>query len=188
VAAWQKAVSAFAPYHLLPEPFLYGFADVIISQQYFTGYLLGKIYSGHGTLLYYPAAFAIKSTLGLMLLLLLLLLLLLRPVALAMRRTQCWRELGFLLMPAAVYFVAAMRSCFNIGVRHILPVYPFLIVLAFAAWRLVRMGTFWRYGVAAILVLSVLSSVRAFPGPLDVPRKEACRHIAATRHQDDHVQ
>ena len=157
----KKAVLAFARYHLLPEPFLYGFADVIISQQYFTGYLLGKIYSGHGTLLYYPAAFAIKSTLGLMLLLLLL------PVALAMRRTQCWRELGFLLIPAAVYFVAAMRSGFNIGVRHILPVYPFLIVLAaFTAWRLARMGTVWRYGVAAILVLSVISSVRAFPNYL----------------------
>jgi 4-amino-4-deoxy-L-arabinose transferase-like glycosyltransferase len=157
----KKAVSIFARYHLLPEPFLYGFADVIISQQYVTGYLLGKIYSGHGSLLYYPAAFAIKSTLGLMLLLLLL------PVAMAMRRTKYWREFGFLLIPAAVYFVTAMRSGFNTGVRHILPVYPFLIVLAaFAAWHLARMGTVWRYVVAAIVVLSVISSVRAFPNYL----------------------
>jgi tetratricopeptide (TPR) repeat protein len=157
----KKAVSTFSRYHLLPEPFLYGFADVIISQQYFTGYLLGKIYSGHGTLLYYPAAFAIKSTLGLMLLLLLL------PVAMAMRRTKCWREFGFLLIPAAVYFVTAMRSGFNIGIRHILPVYPFLIVLAgFAAWHLARVGTVWRYVVAAIVALSVISSVRAFPNYL----------------------
>jgi tetratricopeptide (TPR) repeat protein len=157
----KKVVSTFARYHVLPEPFLYGFADVIISQQYFTGYLLGKIYSGHGSLLYYPAAFTIKSTLGLMLLLLLL------PVALAIRRAKSWREFGFLLIPAAVYFLTAMRSGFNIGVRHILPVYPFLIVLAaFTAWQLARGGTASRYVVAAILALSVISSARAFPNYL----------------------
>jgi len=157
----QKAVSAFARYHLLPESYLYGFADVIIMPRYFAGYLFGDIYQGHGRWLYFPAAFAVKSTLALMLLLLLL------PLAIALRRTHHWRELVFLLVPLVLYFGMAMRSGFNIGVRHILPIYPFLALLAaFAAWQLGSSWPAWKYAVAAILLCDIVSSARVFPNYL----------------------
>src|SRR5262249_19362446 len=35
-----------------------------------------------------------------------------------------------LLAAAVVFFAAAVRSSFNIGVRHILPVYPLLVLVA----------------------------------------------------------
>ena len=157
----QKAVSAFARYHLLPESYLYGFADVIVSQRYFTGYLFGEIYQGHGRWLYFPAAFAVKSTLAL------LLLLLLWPLAIALRRASKWRELVFLLIPSVLYFGMAMRSGFNIGVRHILPIYPFLVLLAaFAAWQIGSSRPAWKYAVAAVLLFDIVSSARAFPNYL----------------------
>jgi tetratricopeptide (TPR) repeat protein len=60
-----------------------------------------------------------------------------------------------------------MQSNFNIGVRHILPVYPFLIILAaFTAATLARLHKAWRYAISALIVFSVVSSVRAFPAYL----------------------
>src|SRR4029077_14620697 len=101
--------------------YLYGLTDILVfPQKFMRTYLFGKQYR-HTLWFYFPAVFVIKSTVGFLLLLRLL------PVAIALRRTERSREILFLLLPAAVYFLAAMRSGFNIGVLHILPVYPFLI-------------------------------------------------------------
>jgi hypothetical protein len=159
---WEKnLILTCAHYHLLPESYLYGLTDIIVfPQKFMRSYLFGKQYR-HTHWFYFPAVFVIKSTVGFLLLLLLL------PVAIALRRTERSREILFLLLPAAVYFLAAMRSGFNIGVRHILPVYPFLILLAaFAAWSLAQHGRIRRYAVALLLVFHCLSSARAFPNPL----------------------
>ncbi len=159
---WEKSVIlGCARRHLLPEAYLYGMTDILVfPQKFMRSYLFGKTYR-HAQWVYFPAAFVIKSTLGFLLLLLLL------PVAIALRRTDRWREILFLAIPAAVYFLAAMRSGLNIGVRHILPVYPFLIVLAaFAAWSLAQHGRVWRYAMALLLLFHCVSSARSFPNPL----------------------
>jgi 4-amino-4-deoxy-L-arabinose transferase-like glycosyltransferase len=158
----EKLLTTLARYHLLPEAYLFGFADVAITPQHFSSYLFGTVYL-HGRWFYFPAAFLIKSTIGFLLLLLLL------PVAIAMRSTRRRRELLFLAIPAAVYFLAAMKSDFNIGIRHILPVYPFLLILgAYTAWELGRSrqaspNKMWLYVVSALVLLHVVSSARAFP-------------------------
>jgi 4-amino-4-deoxy-L-arabinose transferase-like glycosyltransferase len=159
---WQKSlILGCAHHHLLPESYLYGATDILVfPERFMRSYVFGKQYR-HAQWFYFPAVFVIKSTLGFLLLLLLL------PVAIALRRTERWREILFLTIPAAVYLLAAMRSGFNIGVRHILPVYPFLVVLAaFAAWALAQHGPVWRYAVALFLVFHCVSSARAFPNPL----------------------
>jgi tetratricopeptide (TPR) repeat protein len=70
----------------------------------------------------------------------------------------------FVLVPGAVYFLVAMGSGMNIGVRHILPVYPFLMILAaWAAWRLIQRQRRWAYIVAILLLSNVVSSARTFP-------------------------
>jgi tetratricopeptide (TPR) repeat protein len=57
-----------------------------------------------------------------------------------------------------------MGSGMNIGVRHILPVYPFLMILAgWGAWKLIERQRRWAYVVAALLVWNVVSSARTFP-------------------------
>jgi len=159
---WERSVILFAArHHLLPEAYLLGLVDILVFPlKYMSSYVFGRLYR-HSRWFYFPAAFVIKSTLGLLLLLLLL------PVGLVLRRTRQKRELLFLLVPPVVYFVAAAQSGFNIGVRHILPVYPFLIVLAaFAAWQLSQFGRAWRYAVALLLIFQIISSARAFPNYL----------------------
>jgi 4-amino-4-deoxy-L-arabinose transferase-like glycosyltransferase len=161
----EKLLTALAHYHLLPQAYLFGFADVAITPQHFSSYLFGKVYP-HGRWFYFPAAFLIKSTIGVLLLLLFF------PVAIALQRTSQRREFLFLAVPAAVYFLAAMGSDFNIGIRHILPIYPFLLILAaYAAWSLGhssfgRSGNAWIYVVSALVLFHIVSSAHAFPNYL----------------------
>ena len=151
-----RVLMLIARYHLLPEAYLFGVADMFVTPRQFWSFVLGKIYPG-GRWFYFPLAFIIKSTLGVLILLLLV------PIA-ALRRADCLRQLLFLIIPAGVYFAAAMKSDFNIGIRHILPVYPFLLILAaFAAWTLGRSRKVWCWVVSALVLFHVASSVRAFP-------------------------
>jgi 4-amino-4-deoxy-L-arabinose transferase-like glycosyltransferase len=152
-----KMIITAGRWHLLPQSYLYGLADVGFTAEFSHTYLLGTVYP-HGVWPYFPIAFSIKTTLGLLILLALV------PLSLARSRIQCWRELLFLIVPAAVYFGVAMGSGMNIGVRHILPVYPFLMILAaWGAWRLIQRQRRWAYVVALLLVWNVVSSLRTFP-------------------------
>jgi Dolichyl-phosphate-mannose-protein mannosyltransferase len=152
-----KMIQTAVRWLLLPQSYLYGLADVGFTADFSHTYLLGKVYP-HGVWLYFPVAFAIKTTLGLLILLALV------PLSLARSRIEHWRELLFLIVPAAIYFGMAMASGMNIGVRHILPVYPFLMILAaWGAWRLIQRQRRWAYVVALLLLWNVVSSARTFP-------------------------
>ena len=150
-------ISTLARWHVLPESYLYGLADVRLTANYYTSYVLGKIYA-HGVWFYFPIAFLIKSTIGF------LALLLITVGVIVTRRLNHWREIVFLVVPPAFYLVVAFTVGMNIGVRHILPVYVFLSVLiGGAAWALVRHSRKWAYLVVALLVIHAISSMRTFP-------------------------
>jgi 4-amino-4-deoxy-L-arabinose transferase-like glycosyltransferase len=150
-------ISAIAHLRLLPESYLYGLADVRLTAQYYTSFVLGKIYA-HGVWFYFPVAFLIKSTIGFFALLLLSI------AAIATRRLNCWREILFLVIPPIFYLFVALSVGMNIGVRHILPVYVFLAVLiGGATWALIRTNFRWAYVVALLLLVHVGSSLRTFP-------------------------
>ena len=143
--------------HLLPQAYLDGLADVGITAEFSHTYLLGTVYP-HGRWFYFPVAFSIKTTLGL------LILLALTVSFVTLRPFENWRELLFLIIPAAFYFLIAMGSGMNIGVRHILPVYPFAIILAgWTASQLVQRHRLWTYVVALLLLWNAVSSLRVFP-------------------------
>ena len=150
-------VTTLARWHVLPESYLYGLADVRLTANFYTSYVLGKIYA-HGVWFYFPIAFLIKSTIGFMALLLLAL------IVIATRRLNCWREILFLVVPPVFYLVVAFAVGMNIGVRHILPVYVFLSVLiGGAAWALIGQNRKWARLVIALLLLHAFSSLRTFP-------------------------
>jgi len=152
-----QMIADFGRWHLLPEAYLYGLADVGFTGDFSHTYLLGRVYP-HGVRYYFPIAFVIKSSLALVLLLLLM------PLALFWHLTEHRRELLFLTIPALIYLAVAMASGMNIGVRHILPIFPFLFVLAgWAAARLIEHRRSWAYIVGMVLVFDVVSSLRAFP-------------------------
>ena len=153
--AW--AVSTMARWRVLPESYLYGMADVRLTADFYTSYVLGETYA-HGVWFYFPVVFVIKSTLAF------LALLLLAAGAGAARRLNRWREVLFLTVPPAFYFLVAMNAATNIGVRHILPIYVFVSALAGGAgWAFIRRNRKWAYAVVALLLFHAASSLLAFP-------------------------
>ena len=152
-----RLLETVARWHLLPESYIYGLADVRIMSDFYASYLFGTVYP-HGVWFYFPAAFAVKSSLTF------LILLLLTTWVIAVRRLRCWREILFLTIPPAFHLAIAMGSGMNIGVRHILPMYLFLAVLiGGAVWKLVERNRRWLYVVGVVLLFQAFSATRAFP-------------------------
>ena len=151
------SILSAARWRLVPESYLFGLVDVRVVADNTSSYLFGKAYA-HGLWYYFPIAFLIKSSLTLLVLLAIAL------GMIALGRVERWREVLFLVIPPAFYFVVAMTSRLNIGIRHILPIYPFLFILAgWAAARLITRQRPWGYVVAALLLFNALSSARSFP-------------------------
>ncbi len=168
-------LGAAAHLHLLPEAYLWGLADTKHTEWEYTSYFFCHVYR-HGPWEYFPAAFLIKSTLPLLILLLLLPLLWFRSYK------RHARELFFLLLPVVVYFAVIVPSHFDIGARHLMPVYPFLYLLAAAgAANAIRRGRAWATIAGVLLAWQVVTSARVAPaymaygneawgGPLQVHR------------------
>lgn len=146
-AAMSFAAVILVAYQLDPTPY----ADVIRSQlsDLSTGhraYLMGQI-SDRGWWYYYPVAFAVKTPLP-------TLVLVSMGIASLMRRGRQSRiELGFLVIPSVVFAGAfVLSSGKDIGLRYILPAYPFLFVLAgVGVADLVRARRSWRQALAVAL-------------------------------------
>lgn len=150
-------INTLARARIFPESYLYGLADVRLTANYYTSFLLGKVYA-HGVWFYFPVAFLVKSTLGF------LAVLLLTVGVIATRRLRFWREILFLIVPVVFYMAVAITVGMNIGVRHILVVYVFLSVLVGgAAWTLIQSNRKWLYVIVALLFVHVLSSLKTFP-------------------------
>lgn len=156
--AWETSlILALARLHLLPESYLYGLVDLQIFGRQLPSFVLGKVYPG-ATKMYFPIAFVIKSTLPVLLLLAAL------PFLLVRSYKRFSTELTFLTIPIVVFFAVNMNAPENIGVRHIMPVFPFVLLLASLAAFL--MATRSRTGAivaCALLVFHAVSSLHAFP-------------------------
>ena len=104
---------------------------------------LGGEYSDDGWWYYFPVAFLLKTPAALTLLLLS------GGILLFVRRRQLGlADTSFVVLPVVVYMAVAMASGINIGLRHILPIYPFvLLIAALAAKELMS----WRRPAGRIL-------------------------------------
>ena len=139
-----QIVSTVGQMHILPESYILGMADIVASGNR-NMYLFDRAYP-RGQWFYFPLSFLIKSSVALLLLLPL-------GFVFAFVNPVKRREMCFLLLPAIFFFAVALTSGINIGVRHILPVYPFLIVAAAvgAVW-LSRQSVVSRYVLIALLL------------------------------------
>ncbi len=155
--AAQAAIARLAAWHLLPEAYLFGLVDIAVAAKRDPMFLLGVDYTtGHW--FYFPAAFLIKSTLGF------LGLLAAAPFLNNLWKGGRWRTTAFLVLPALMYFGASLASTMDIGIRHILPVYPFFVVLgAAAAVALARKQRWGIYATGALVLWHVASSAHVFP-------------------------
>ncbi|HVG29545.1 MAG TPA: glycosyltransferase family 39 protein [Pyrinomonadaceae bacterium] len=160
VAQVTRAVAAFS--RVLPADFVLGVLwQIHHNAEGHPASLLG-MYSRTGWWYYFPAAFALKTTLP-------FLLLSLASLAWGCREFFARRDPRFLwlLAPVAVYTAFVMTSRINIGVRYLLPAYPFLFVLSGALLeRLASAARARRVGLAlaaALLGWHGFEAVRAYP-------------------------
>ncbi len=119
-------------------------------------FLLGR-YSQNGFWDFFPVALAVKTPIPL---------LLFSGFGFysALRRPSA-REI-WLVMPPVAYFIAALISKTDIGYRHILPIYPFMIVLAARAVSDLKLRFSKTAFSAAVLTgafWTFLSVMRAYP-------------------------
>lgn len=148
----------------IPVPageYVAGFRDLVFRNAHGqSAFFLGQLSLKGGWKSYYPVALLLKWPL------------LLWTAALAgvavcfsrRRRLQCGFWTMFLF--PAIYFAIAIFSRFNIGERHILPLYPFalLLVAAAADWLLKK-----RWGLAlacGLLIVNAADCLRYAPGYL----------------------
>ncbi|MEX0819672.1 MAG: glycosyltransferase family 39 protein, partial [Pirellulaceae bacterium] len=183
-----KTIQWLADRRLLPEAYLYGAAFVAAHKErpaFFNGE-----YETTGWRLFFPYCFAVKTPLAVFGLLAFGLVGLPSLASCGDRtdeaRASRW-EPAYRLVPIAVplliFGAVFLTTQLNIGHRHILPIYPFMFVLAGAAARWCRQQT--RVVAGAIVVLLVClaaESLASFPHYLSyfnqlVPRDKAYQHL-----------
>jgi hypothetical protein len=151
---FYPAVLRFAVAHeLLPEAYLLGLGQMRTFTARRWAYLLGE-YSPEGFRSYFPIAFVLKTPLATQVLILAGL------AAIALRRVR-FRDgplLAGLLVFIALFAANVVASRYNIGHRHLLPVYPLLYVLigGAAAWLATKPGRVLVAGAAVWLLAANL--------------------------------
>ena len=143
------------------QPWLSGFSGFLTwAQAGRPAFFLGE-YSHQGWWNYFIISFLIKTPIGS--LILIVAALVFYRVGTPLRR----HEAVLLLVPIIIFFLTTSQAKVNIGLRHILPVYPFLFVLAS---RLATVS-FRRTGLSHVLIgipvfLTAISSLHVAPHQL----------------------
>jgi hypothetical protein len=137
-------------FNLPAHPYLWGLNRTFqVGKGGHKAYLLG-MHGEHGWWYYYPVVFAVKTPTAVLLL------------TLACLGAAFWRKFRFewiaLGLPIVVYWLIVISSSIDLGVRYLLPVYPFLFILLAAVLAPApgeRMGR----AVPALLACAVLLQV-----------------------------
>ena len=75
-------------------------------------------------------------------------------------------ELVLLATPVLVYFAFTMTSAFNLGIRHLLPIYPFLCAfMAIVLFDVIR-KPYIKVAASVLVALFLVESASAYPGYL----------------------
>jgi hypothetical protein len=157
------ALLAIPPAYLFQgfKPWLSGFQQFLtLSQEGLPAFFFGE-YSWHNWWGYFPLAFLIKTPVGILVIV---------TISLVFYRSGSplgYRQALFLVLPVTLIFLAMMQAKTNIGLRHILPVYPFLLVLASRTATLhLRRPSLALLLIGIPLACTAISSLRIAPHQL----------------------
>lgn len=107
----------------LPDTYAQGLLLSQVKVQRRSAYLAGE-FSRTGWWYYFPVAFLVKTPLT-------VLFLLFCGLALLVKKRSRWKgAAAFLVLPPAIFLGVAMTAHLNIGLRHVLPIYPFAFLIA----------------------------------------------------------
>ena len=147
--------------HLLPNAYSQGFLFgqvKSIRPEFFAGE-----FGQHGWWTYFPVAIAIKTPIAL-----LVLVGIGGAVAVARRRALDGFCVFCVVAPMTLFLLASMMSSLNIGVRHVLPIFPLMMLLAGVAAReaLAARTAAWRVALAVVVSAGALETARVYPDNL----------------------
>jgi 4-amino-4-deoxy-L-arabinose transferase-like glycosyltransferase len=155
--ALSSVVAWIDGHHLLPNAFTQG---ILLSQASLEGWpaFLAGEYSRNGWWSYFLLAFLLKTPVAL------LLLFVAGVATLASRGTR----LAYAIVPIVVLLGMATASGINMGLRHVLPIYPFVLLIAAAgAGRIIESRhAFARIAAAVLVIAWGAETARAYPRPL----------------------
>src|SRR3990172_222036 len=121
-AVLNKALDSIRYFHILPESYIYGLYRFLSrADEGHAAFLMGE-YSGHGWWYYFLMAFLIKTPIP-------VLYLFLGSILFLSRYQNRAKTFIFIALPVMLMFFVSTRQHINIGLRHILPVYPLIFVL-----------------------------------------------------------
>jgi hypothetical protein len=143
-------------YHLLPNAFSGGLLYAADTARQLPAFLAGDV-NPDGWWYYFPLALLLKTPLSL------LLLLALGVWTIARRPIAFEDTTPFIVVPIAAYLGVAMLSGVNIGVRHVLPVFPFLLMVAAAGCASLFLGTARRVVLTVLMTTAVAEFASVYP-------------------------
>ena len=161
--AFVSSILFLSERHALPEAWLNGLLFTYHASLIRPSYLLREIRLT-GWWYYFPLAMVFKTPLATLVLALLAIIVAARIPLREIDSSKRWALLC-LLVPTAIYFLFALRTNLNIGLRHVLPIYPPIYIAIgcaiASAWR-TRMR--WVRPITVTLML-ILSAETLFAWP-----------------------
>lgn len=144
-------------HRIMPAAWINGVVLQYLRAHWHPSFFLGQV-RDEGTWLYFPVAILVKSPVASLIAIFLALGIGIRFICAHWAGLGKWVwSLSCLLVPVVVYFVPAMLSNLNIGLRYVFPIYPFVFiaVAVLLSWRL-RQASRRPVFVRTLTVLSVL--------------------------------
>jgi len=158
---------------IVPTYYLFGVYNIELHNHYgHATSLLGQ-YNDLGWWYYFPVAFALKTTVP-------FLLLAVAALAWSVWKLAVKRDKHFvwIVVPIGIYLAISLTSHINIGIRHFLPVYPFLFIAGGAL--LAQLLRARRLVGVSVLVITFgwmgLEAVRVFPNYTPYMNQLASKH------------
>ena len=157
------AAETLASFTFPPSTYLTGLRTLMDhNREGHTAFLLGQV-SDQGWWYYFPVVFAVKSPMTVLLLSVMLAGIGLWKLPSILRTPATgfvW--VVFALAPLA-YFAVTLNSRINLGVRHLLPLYPFLYVLGMAALAVLMPLRRYLLVAGAVIGLQAVESAVVYP-------------------------
>jgi len=147
--------------YVVPPYFLFGIYNVVVHNRGGHAASLLGTYGNNGWWYYFPVAFALKTTLPFLMLSVAAVLWALWSLFARSDRRFLW-----LLIPLAIYTLVSLTGHINIGIRHFLPAFPFLIILGAAFLSRFIQERSRVVGVALVTIIfgwMLVEVVRTFP-------------------------
>jgi 4-amino-4-deoxy-L-arabinose transferase-like glycosyltransferase/Flp pilus assembly protein TadD len=148
-------------HHLLPNAFTEGFLIFAQSMLPPNRAFLAGAYSDEGWWYYFLVAFLIKTPISLIALATIGVLVLVRY-----RLELGWKNEAFIVVPVLVYLAVSAANTFHVGVRHLLPIYPFILLIGAAGAMVLVRRRAGRFGLAGLMVFWVAVFADVYPHTL----------------------